>query len=659
MKLLGVELTDYACFGRQFVPLRPGINLLVGRNNAGKTAILRALTTLGALPIDRQPTPAPLELGSYCHGDSAIFKLDLLYSTDESDRIFLHEAGAPESWAPGLLLDGIARWRFSVLTLDKVLGFVDCNLEFPNHKEGVVLSDEPAGLFFRPLPFPDLVVRKPRQLTDSVLTISGQYRQKKPYHLLRGAGGYWDALRIFGPVRLINPHRVVMNRQSLQTASVLPSDGANLGPFLQTLQGNDREAFEQIENFVTRVFPEFRYLNPASQNNQLSIYVTQRGTNTRIPLDNCGTGVEQIITLATFVLTTPKPGVILMDEPHSYLHPTAERALVGLLQEHPEHYYVVSTHSAVLMNSVPAGRITHVSPPGQPFTSERRQVQVSQILLDLGYKNSDSLFYDRLVFVEGTSDRSILRILLEKDGEIEPGELDRTGFPLLEGAPRGSRALQTSILRREKLLAAVAGRDQPRVYVLDGDRKDDEKRFLAGTKNPDTLRELPIRFLPRLEIENYLLVAEAVTSALLEEEALREPADTPVTREDGPPGRPVQVALDNENHEGVSVQLSKDAVAGCLNGLLDGREGRLFPQGRAEGGDPKRECKGSLVLERVYEHFGFAYEKEHSGLLIAKAITAMNQPALGELTDLVRSIFPLIRRTSAKVTAGQSAGESR
>jgi predicted ATPase len=175
----------------------------------------------------------------------------------------------------------------------------------------------------------------------------------------------------------------VAERQILQAAYDLPSDAQNLAQFLQTLHGRDRDTFEIIERFVITTFPEFRHVNAVSgPNNQLWIDLTEALTNRRIPLSNCGTGVEQILTLATFVLTTPKPGIILMDEPHSYLHPTAERSLVQFLHEHSEHKYLISTHSAVLMNAVEPDRIIYVSPPGQPYKPAQENAEVSKILFE-------------------------------------------------------------------------------------------------------------------------------------------------------------------------------------------------------------------------------------------------------------------------------------
>jgi len=196
----------------------------------------------------------------------------------------------------------------------------------------------------------------------------------------------FTSLKSLGNVKLVSPHRVVLDAQMLQTANELPEDARNLAQYLQTLYGQDRDTFHAIE-VVTTVFPEFKYVNPASKaDNQVSIELTEARSSRRIPLSNCGTGVEQILTLATFVLTTPRPGLILLDEPHSYLHPLAERELVQFLHRHNEHKYLISTHSAVLMNSVEGDRIIHISPPGEGYKRTPNRAETSKILFDLGYQ---------------------------------------------------------------------------------------------------------------------------------------------------------------------------------------------------------------------------------------------------------------------------------
>src|SRR5215472_19190945 len=55
MRLTGVEFFNYACFKRQFVPINRGLNLLVGKNNSGKTALLKGIAALAVLPMEDWP----------------------------------------------------------------------------------------------------------------------------------------------------------------------------------------------------------------------------------------------------------------------------------------------------------------------------------------------------------------------------------------------------------------------------------------------------------------------------------------------------------------------------------------------------------------------------------------------------------------------------
>jgi AAA domain, putative AbiEii toxin, Type IV TA system len=609
MQLLGVELKRFACFETQFVPVETGINLLVGKNNSGKTALLRGLSTLGNLPVG-DPHPPQADLSGYLRAGSLDFHMDVICRLDISDAELF--TGAPASWLDEITRSGFARWRF--LVRPPQVGFLGCGLQVPATSTGVQEADfirrdgnkSQAGI----LPFPSLKPDVLFGLTSRGVDLAGLGE----FPLFENNEKYSAVLRSFGEVKLVSPHRVVHSRQMLQTVENLPSDAQTLAPRLQTLQGNDRDAFQEIERLVTRIFPEFRHLNPASRdNNQVSISLTDKKTNRKILLENCGTGVEQIISLATFVLTTPKPGTLLLDEPHAFLHPTAERALVDFLSEHSEHRYIVSTHSAIMINSVLPDRVVHICPPGEAHRPQRVETGVSRVLFDLGYKNSDALFHDRLVFVEGKSDARIIPLLLQKDGVLDQRDLERTGFPVLEGAGKGAKALQTSIFRYEKLLSAVGRSSQPRIYLFDGDRKPEEKTQLEKTKHPDTATGLSIGFLSMLEIENYLLVPEAIELAIREEGAFG----------------------------GGEREISARDVEVLLTSIVS-RAGRdVYPQGKPKNADNMRMVKGSVVLEKIYDSFSLPYHKERSGLLIAKYITVKNQSAISEITQMVRPLFSL------------------
>src|SRR5450432_3892407 len=97
MKLLGVEFSEFACFERQFVPIRPGMNLLVGPNNAGKTALLRGLSALYALPLYDPPRNVPTPLGGYFRAGNPGLSFDVVSELEDSDRAFFKDV-PPELW---------------------------------------------------------------------------------------------------------------------------------------------------------------------------------------------------------------------------------------------------------------------------------------------------------------------------------------------------------------------------------------------------------------------------------------------------------------------------------------------------------------------------------------------------------------------------------
>jgi hypothetical protein len=174
-----------------------------------------------------------------------------------------------------------------------------------------------------------------------------------------------------------------------------------------------------------------------------------------------------------------------------------------------------------------------------------------------------------------------------------------------------AREIQTKILRFEKLLEALGRANMPRLYLLDGDRKPDDVALLSKTKNPLTGQALKVKFLPKTEIENYLLVPEAITKAMVEEASLLE---------------------------GVDPNPTLDAVRAKFGELLAADDERLFPHGH----DRRMEqVKASRLLEKLYEHFGhLRYDKNRSGQVIARNLAKANAIGLDELLERLDVLEP-------------------
>jgi len=89
MKLIGIEFDNYASFDKRFVRLGDPINLIVGRNNAGKTALLRGILLINAIRGSGPISGEPIQYVRNAQGDQGpivrlVFELD-----DEMARTFL------------------------------------------------------------------------------------------------------------------------------------------------------------------------------------------------------------------------------------------------------------------------------------------------------------------------------------------------------------------------------------------------------------------------------------------------------------------------------------------------------------------------------------------------------------------------------------------
>jgi len=631
MKLTCVEFRDFACFERRLVPIQPGVSVLVGKNNAGKSALLRGLTALNRNAVPAHPVAqefaALAEYGQLRAGERA-FDMDIRFQAETGDLPLLRFADrgllqVPDSEWPHFVQKHKPEVVYSTTVWPRsgLVGICGCTFNFNANvlpllervgREYFMNSFILAGPSGGPRRVEHIVVR-----TGMIASPDGSnYPMSLPTDLFK-------PLQSLAPVNMIEAHRVTAPREPLRSSPSLAVNASNLASFLQTLQGRDRDRFQQIEEFFTRVFPEFSRINPESDNNQVFLSLTRRVSGQNVPLTHCGTGSEQVLTLASFVLTCPRGSTLLIDEPHSYLHPTAEREVIEFLLEHGEHAYLIATHSPVFINSVEAERLIYVA-PGEPGTCQPTGVAQGPILRSLGYRNTDFAFNDRLIFVEGPSDREIIPILLKGTCKVTRAQIEGTGFPAMLGVPGGrgtiakgpkrARQLQTCIMNCERFLAQIGRATLSRMYLFDGDFTEEEKTLLKKTQREGYGSSVTVKFLPRHEIENYLLVPSAIAAVI------REQLSESVANDDG-------AAVESPSDKDVQEKLAD---------LLSCSDPALYPHGK-DGEDAVARVKGSVVLQRIFRKYDLEYDKRETGLRIAQRVPSETVP--DELWELVRDTF--------------------
>ena len=174
----------------------------------------------------------------------------------------------------------------------------------------------------------------------------------------------------------------------------LRDNGANLAAYLYRLQQTDDKAFKLIEGVVRSIAPYFKQfkLKPNSINpNKISLEWEEKDTDMYLNGYSFSDGTLRFIALATLLLQTNAPKVIIIDEPELGLHPAAISKFAEMVKKASfGSQIILSTQSTNLVNCFePEDIITVDRKDGQSVFNRLRKDDLSVWLDEYEYSLSD------------------------------------------------------------------------------------------------------------------------------------------------------------------------------------------------------------------------------------------------------------------------------
>lgn len=405
LKNFSVKVRNLKCFGEYeqgFDQIKP-INLIIGRNNSGKSTLLDLVEYVVKGQVD-------VPVGSWHDGNKPKIIAEAPLTEKELRQIFPENSsggGIPTSnhWQFGSRLIGTKlTWELGAALGRKYISIDKC-----------LDGSEP----FKRLP-------------------------DAQNHLQRVADGKHNPLtgKIF---RRIYAERNISPEADNSNNLDLSGDGRGATNIIQNfinkanLQSDlvEKKLLEDLnEIFLTdAVFTDI--VCQHLENNTWEIYLEEKAKG-RIPLSQSGSGLKTIIIVLIYIHLVPEVNkgplsdfVFGFEELENNLHPALLRRLLSYLRRINEKHHCIfflTTHSNVeidLFSKDKQAQILHVTHDGKQAISRtvKTYIESRGILDDLDVRASDLLQANGIIWVEGPSDRIYLNRWIElwSNGKLHEG----------------------------------------------------------------------------------------------------------------------------------------------------------------------------------------------------------------------------------------------
>jgi len=260
-----------------------------------------------------------------------------------------------------------------------------------------------------------------------------------------------------------------------------------------------------IQNEVPSIESISASVNFELKNQLTDLFVGKNNTEESVHIDNQGEGIKRQIWFALLRLQaeqaseTNKRYVWCFDEPETHLHPRAQREFINTLRLLSQQHFqiLVSTHSTIFVNASKLEDINTFKIENS-YTKIGAVAEVGGIFDILGVLNSDFLFFNKFLVVEGNTEQALIPFLYHK---YRGCTLRENNIQLINLKGCTNEDVANDLL--DNLIDGFAKRDDVSIYLYDADtnKQENANTFVIGKQ--DLEDSLPASLWPKIVREVY------------------------------------------------------------------------------------------------------------------------------------------------------------
>jgi ABC-type cobalamin/Fe3+-siderophores transport system ATPase subunit len=491
-------------------PLSPGFNVVVGQNNAGKTALIEALSLrFGNVP-HRSLATVPNRLVEPPH--PSVVDMQVIWGKEELLSVLVDQVR--NIYVP---TDPVETYSSAITRFSMDLS--DANQ--------LNISSAASAIRNAWLEFHGPSPSNSHRCLEFTIQQDEQEIKIAPQGIASATSDRFVGPRLAAIVQdriyVFRAERMNIGSSAFGQETRLLPNAANLPEVLSVLQSTNAHRYNRFNEHVSTIFPQITRVSVVPRpNNRVEILIWSVPVETErddlaIPLAESGTGISQVLAIIYVVMTANFPQILLIDEPQSFLHPGAVRKLIEILKVHyPQHQYVLTTHSPHVISASDPGTLLLVKRGVDQSTVESISPavanQMNAVLSEVGARLSDVFGVDSMIWVEGPTEEQCFPMILHRvakrpllgtallavehtgDFETKRAQFAERSFAIYSRLSEGTGLVPPA-------LAFIFDREGRTLEQMDALRRRGKEK---------------VHFLPKRLYENYLLNSEAIAACTSE-----------------------------------------------------------------------------------------------------------------------------------------------